>query len=304
MKPVLSSDCGKNKSLAYCILSYAVAGCGGWAIIEFGSFESTLAAAFAADLAGTVLIFIFSLIADNTSVYDPYWSIAPLPITLYWMISAGGWPALRQIIIAVLVLAWSVRLTLNWIRGWRGLGHEDWRYNGFRTRTGRAYWLISFAGFQLMPTLIVFLGLIPVNLAMNSRRGFNAVDALACVITAAAVLIEAVSDRRLRAFRQNRDHDRTSLYTGLWRFSRHPNYFGEVLFWWGLYLFTLAGSTRNAWSVVGPVSITLLFRFVSIPMMEKHLEERNPRYREETAHMSCLLPLPFSKTRTVRRSTQ
>ena len=129
------------------MFAYATAGFAAWAVTHFFDFNSPLAGAFAADLAATVLIFLFSMIANNSSIYDPYWSVAPVPIALYWTIHTGGALTLRGILVVALILCWSVRLTFNWLVGWRGIEHEDWRYSSFRNRTGRAYWAISFLAF-------------------------------------------------------------------------------------------------------------------------------------------------------------
>jgi steroid 5-alpha reductase family enzyme len=292
------TETGRAASAAYCILAYAVAGAGAWSLVHFGKFNNPFVAALIADLVATAIVFLFSMKANNSSMYDPYWSVAPLPITLYWIFIAGGEPTLREIIIVMLILAWSIRLTHNWFLGWRGLDHEDWRYRSFRPHTGRAYWALSFLGFHLMPTLMVFMGLVPVYLVMKSSAPLNPLDALPIMITAAAITLEAVSDRQLRVYRRNRGTGENILDSGLWRYSRHPNYFGEILFWWGLYLFAPLASTSHLWAVVGPASMTLMFQFISVPMMEKHLEKHNPGYRQETAHISALLPLP---SRTERR---
>ena len=234
------------------MFAYATAGFAAWAVTHFFDFNSPLAGAFAADLAATVLIFLFSMIADNSSIYDPYWSVAPVPIALYWIIHAGGALTARGILVVALILCWSFRLTFNWLVGWRGIEHEDWRYSSFRNRTGRAYWAISFLGFHLMPTLMVFLGLLSVNLAVNSPSPFSPLDAAALVATTAAIIIEAVADKQLKVFRHTCGRDAGTLNTGVWRYSRHPNYFGEILFWWGLFLFALAGSINHYWTAVGP----------------------------------------------------
>jgi steroid 5-alpha reductase family enzyme len=130
----------------------------------------------AADLAATIAIFISSVIVRNSSMYDPYWSVTPVPIALYWLLRPGsnGFANPRHALIFVLVCLWALRLTANWASQWRGLGHEDWRYRDIKQQTGRFYWPVSFLGIHLMPTILVFggrLALWPTLSDRNAQRG-------------------------------------------------------------------------------------------------------------------------------------
>jgi steroid 5-alpha reductase family enzyme len=283
----------KAPSIAYCLLAYSAAGAAAFAVAKLTVFRSPLATAALADMAAMVIIFLFSLLADNSSVYDPYWSLAPVPITIYWLLHAVKPLTPRNLLILSLLVFWSCRLTGNWLRGWRGLNHEDWRYNDFRAKAKSAYWMVSFFGFHFMPTLVVFLGLIPVYLSVTSAVTFVPLDIAASLVTAAAIIIETIADMQLRAFRHSSGSEGTILNKGLWRYSRHPNYFGEVLFWWGVYLFALAGSIRNVWAIIGPAPMTILFLFISIPMMDAHLEKRNPGYRKQMGRKPMLILRPY-----------
>jgi steroid 5-alpha reductase family enzyme len=244
------------------------------------------------DLLATVAVFGFSVGCDNTSVYDPYWSVAPVPIALAFALhpAAEGADVPRQIIVVLLVSVYGIRLTFNWIRRWTGLAHEDWRYAGFR-RTGRWYWPVSFLGFHLMPTATVFLAclsLVPALLA--GARPFGLVDVAAVVVTAGAILIEAIADRQLARFLAAGPAEGETLTTGLWAYARHPNYLGEVAFWWGLYLFGLAADPGWWWTVAGPVWMTALFVFISIPMIDKRMLARRPGDAERMRTTPALVP--------------
>ena len=125
-----------------------------------------------ADVGATIVVFIFSLIFNNVSFYDPYWSIQPIIIVIYWMLLPGARSAnlIRQIIVICLVSFWGVRLTLNWIRGWKGINHEDWRYNKFRTEKPRILWFIKLKGLQLMKKIIVFIGCLYIYKVAKSKN--------------------------------------------------------------------------------------------------------------------------------------
>ena len=147
-------------------------------------------------------------------------------------------------LVFALVLAWAVRLTWNWARGWQGLGHEDWRYLRLQEQTGRAYWLVSFTGIHLMPTFWVFAGCLSLYPALAAAtRPFGVLDAIAALVMAGSIWIEKRADDELRRFRAEGHGPQAILKTGLWAWSRHPNYFGEMGFWWGLWLFGARGES-------------------------------------------------------------
>jgi steroid 5-alpha reductase family enzyme len=232
-----------------------------------------------ADLVATLVVFAASVRYDNSSLYDPYWSVAPVPVVAAWL--ALGVPvasAARGALVAALVLLWAVRLTWNCMARWRSLAEEDFRYREIRGRTGRAYWPASLFSIHLFPTGWVFLGLLPLYPALALRSPpLGWLDAAAVLVTGGAVAIEAIADWQLRAFLATRRDPSARLASGLWAISRHPNYLGEVLFWWGLWLFGLAANPAWWWTVAGPAAITALFTVVSVPWMDRRLAARRPR---------------------------
>lgn len=254
-----------------------------------------LAVIAAADVAATVVVFIFSRKADNSSVYDPYWSVAPVPIVLYLItVASPEASGARQLVVAAMVTWWAARLTYNWLRRWRGLDDEDWRYADMRPKAGRRYWQASFFAFHLMPTVVVWLGCLSLLPAL-ARGGhpFGVIDILALGVTAAAILIETVSDAQLHRFLARGPEPTEVMSTGLWAYSRHPNYFGEVLFWWGLFLFGVAANPASAlWTWVGPAAMTGLFLGISIPMMDMRMVRRRPGYASRIEQVSPLIPWP------------
>jgi steroid 5-alpha reductase family enzyme len=182
-------------------------------------------------------------------------------------------------------------LTLNWAVRWGGLQHEDWRYRQQRENHGRFYWPVSFLGIHLMPTTLVFLGCLPMLPALAApRQPWNILDTLATLLTAAAILVETRADYQVTQFKKDPTNQGRFLAHGLWGYSRHPNYLGEVAFWWGLYLFGLGANPTYGWTIVGPLSITILFVTISIPMMEKRLLNRYPGYDAYRRRTAILLP--------------
>jgi steroid 5-alpha reductase family enzyme len=280
-------------ALAYA-LALVVALAVGWALRD----RHPILVAAVADLAATLVVFGFSVGFDNSSLYDPYWSVIPLPVAIYW--AAVGEPGLWQLLLLALVALWGARLTGNWAARWRGIRDEDFRYQEIRGRTGRLYWPASFVSIHLLPTIWVFLGLLPLYPALVRPSPMTALGFVALLVTAAAIAIETIADRQLRAFLRTRRDPEAVLAKGLWAHCRHPNYLGEVLFWWGLYLFGLAAEPAWAWSVVGPLSITLLFVFISVPWMDRRLLLRHPAWAQSMKSLPALLPLPRRREPTVR----
>lgn len=287
--PPLSRALDRARGLLACLGAYLAAGAVAAAVGRLALGLHPILAAALADLAATLVVFAFSLANNNSSFYDPYWSLIPPFLALFWLLGSGarGLPA-RQLLAGGLLLAWAVRLTFNWVRRWRGLSHEDWRYAGYR-RAGAAYWPISFAGFHLLPTLLVFLGCLPLWPALTDERAFGALDIAAALLTAGAILVEAAADRQLARFLRSAPAEAV-LDTGLWSLSRHPNYFGEVAFWWGLWLFGLAAAPTWWWTMAGPLCLTGLFALISVPMMDRHLASRRPGYAAALKNRSAFLP--------------
>lgn len=276
-------------------IAYVVALAAGGLTVGLAPIEDPILRTLAADLVATFVIFGFSVAYDNSSFYDAYWSVIPIAIVLYWMGLAGpDAPALRAAAVLFVVFVWGWRLTFNWARGWSGLDHEDWRYVDFRTRFPRFYWAVSLAGIHLFPTFIVFAGMLAVWPALvGPGRPVGWLDGLALVVGLGGIGLEWLADRQLHAFVRGPKRPGETLRTGLWRYSRHPNYLGEMMIWWSLWLFGLAADPAwAAWAVLAPLAMTAMFLFVSIPLIENRALERRPGYRQVIEETSMLIPLP------------
>ena len=275
-------------ALAY-ILAVCVAIAVGYALGD----RHLILIAFVADIAATLVIYTFSRIFRNASFYDAYWSVAPVAIALYWVLGAVSENVVltRQIVVLTLVLLWAIRLTYNWARQWRGLGHEDWRYADLRQKSKRLFWLVELWGIEMMPTIVVFLGCLSLYPALSTGTSpFGPLDWFAIVVILGAIIIEATADQQLRRFVRKKRQPGQIMTTGLWAYSRHPNYFGEIMLWWGLFMFALAADSSYWWAIVGPLAITILFLVVSIPMMDKRSLDRRPGYDEHMKKVSALIP--------------
>jgi len=244
-------------------------------------------------LVATVVVFAVSLLTDNSSIYDPYWSVQPLIIAAYYLWVGWGKLDARMVVVTCLVFLYALRLTSNFFRDWPGLQKEDFRYVEFRQRFGKGYWPVSFLGIHLFPTVMVYLGCLPLYaLTRPGVAGMGWLDALGIGVTLGAVLLAYVADEQLRAFRKDPSTRGCSADSGLWALSRHPNYLGEVLTWWGLWLFALAAGAEWWWTGAGAAAITLMFLTVSIPWMERRMLAQRRGYQEYQESTPVFLPWP------------
>lgn len=289
----------RRRSFVHVAIAYAVATVAAIAAGYAVRGDGELFSALVADLCATLVVFCFSVGHDNSSVYDPYWSVVPPALAGWWMFHPAGADGdpIRQWLVLVLVFVWGARLTWNWARGWPGMHHEDWRYVDYRRKAGAGYWVLSFFGIHLFPTVLVFLGCLSIWVAMTSATRFGPLDVAAVVLTAGAIAIEAVADEQLRAFRRSSPPPGAIMDRGLWAWSRHPNYFGELSFWWGLWLFAVAAEPGLLWTLVGPAAMTALFFGVSIPLLDRRSVERRPAYADHIERVSGIIPLPPRRDR-------
>jgi steroid 5-alpha reductase family enzyme len=280
-------------------LSYLLAMAAAWATMRFAPAMHPLLLIFAADVVATIVVFGFSRAFDNSSFYDPYWSVMPIVLAAYLPFS--GLPGVvplnvRQALMIAVVGAWAARLTLNWMRGWTGLAHEDWRYVGFRKQFPRAYWLVSFGGVHFFPTVCTFLGSLAMWPVATSAAPLGVLDVVGAAIALAGTVIEYVADEQMRAFRVAgvaAGKASGTCEVGLWGWSRHPNYFGEITFWVGVWVLGITASPSDAWwTAAGPLTMIVLFVFASIPMMEKRSVAKRPEYADVQRRVSMLVPWP------------
>lgn len=243
-----------------------------------------------ADVAATLVVWLFGIVLDNSSVYDPYWSLIPPLMIAGWILSLKPerWEGI--VALGLVVLFWSIRLTRNWFGGWTDFDHQDWRYTMIRNSHPKLWFLANLFGINLMPTLIVFLQLAGVPAFIRKEPGLNGWIVSGLLICLGAVIIQATADHQMESFRKRNQGRKLCIDEGLWRYSRHPNYFGEVAMWWGVWLILSGGIGMTMVSLIPPVMMTCLFLFISIPMMEKKILSTRPEYGKSIETISMLIP--------------
>ena len=266
----------KWTSIALIAAIYLLAGVIG-AFVFFS--RPSILALFLADVVATIVVWAFGLLYGNVSVYDPYWSVFPPIAFLLWAFYAG-W-SLPVILLLIASWYWGWRLTRNWVITFKGIGHEDWRYTKYRSLHPALFHLINFFGLNMVPTLVVFAAMLP-GLKLYEAEGSLspvsvAVLILGFIVCLIAPTIQLIADKQSHDFRAA--HPGEVCNVGLWKHGRHPNYFGEILFWWGIWIMYVPFGGID-WYVLGPIAMTALFLGISIPLMEHRQLANKPAYAE------------------------
>lgn len=239
-----------------------------------------------ADVAATAMTFFIGVLFQNASVYDPYWSVQP-PVILVAFAIGKSLNALGVLLLFV-VFFWGIRLTANWAYTFGGLNHQDWRYTMLKEKTGVFYPIINFVGIHLVPTLVVYGCILPAAYALREGVEANLASILFLCLSLGAAILQGIADIEMHQFRKHRNG--TFIRNGVWKYSRHPNYLGEILMWWGVALSVICAEPSAYYLAAGAIANTVLFFAVSIPMADKRQSHKEgfAEYKKQTR---MLLPI-------------
>jgi Predicted membrane protein len=285
----------RRQALVFVFILYTMAFTA--AVVTFNHYYSSgiLFASFAADIAATLVVWFFGVITRNSSLYDPYWSVAPIVIIPCWLQLKENPVTAMDMLFLMAVLFWGVRLTYNWASGWLGMEHQDWRYTILKKRTGNLWFIVNLFGINLMPTVLVFLAMLPAYYGIfeDGCISIKPLSFLGFIVCITAALIQYYADKQIADFRKAAHNKGKCIEEGLWKYSRHPNYFGEISFWFGIWLIQV-GKAPSLWkTIIGPVLIALLFVFISIPLMEEHVITTRPDYADYKKKVPMAVPWRF-----------
>lgn len=237
-----------------------------------------------------LLTWLASLKNRDASLVDRVWSLFFLAALLTWFTpSPANGP--RAFVALVLVGVWAVRLS-GWLT-WRNHGKpEDRRYQALRDRFQPHYELKSLVLVFALQATLAWLIALPILPVLKSGIPWNGLDNLACGIFLTGLLLETVADLQLARFKAQPGEAGAVLDSGLWRYSRHPNYFGECLLWWGFFLMAVA-ARAPVWLIVSPLILTVLLVAVSgVRLLESDIHLRRPAYRDYIRRTSAFFPWP------------
>ena len=241
-------------------------------------------------LAIMILLWLFSLLLKNSSIVDIFWGFGfVISAWLYFFISPDGW-IVRKWIITLLTTVWGLRLTLHILI--RNYGKpEDFRYQKWREEAPTTWWIKSLFKVFLLQGLLMWIISTPLLVAQLSPDASHLMvfDILGIMLWGIGFFFESVGDAQLTRFRANPENKGKILNTGVWRYTRHPNYFGDSAQWWGY--FSIALAAGSWWTIFSPILMTLfLVRVSGVALLEKTLATAKPGYAEYIRQTSAFIP--------------
>ncbi len=238
------------------------------------------------------LLWVFSLLIKDSSIVDIFWG-AGFVITAWFYAWKVGFETIDtwQYLLLGMVTLWGLRLAIY--LGYRNIGKgEDFRYAQWRKESGKHWWWVSFFRVFVLQGVILWIVsslFVPALLATGDASWWVY---LGTVLWATGFFFEAVGDYQLMRFKKNPDNKGKVLDTGVWRYTRHPNYFGDALLWWGFFCFALL-HPEGIYFVFGPLLMTfLLVKISGVAMLEKTLKQTKPKYAEYIRKTSAFIPRP------------
>jgi steroid 5-alpha reductase family enzyme len=234
--------------------------------------------------------FIVSLVKKRNDVADVAWGLGFVLITWISFFLSDD-TGLRGILVGVLVSIWGLRLAWH-IHARNKNKAEDYRYLAWRKEWGKWFYIRSYFQVYILQGLLLLLIVTPVLLInKNAGANINLLDFIGVAIWLYGFYFESVGDAQLARFIKDPANKGKLMQSGLWAYTRHPNYFGEVTQWWGIWIISLS-TPGGVFGIIGPITITFLILKVSgIPLLEKKMRE-NPEFEEYKNKVSMFIPLP------------
>ncbi|TKG94754.1 DUF1295 domain-containing protein [Puteibacter caeruleilacunae] len=236
------------------------------------------------------LLWIWSVIIKNVSIIDLFWGMSFVVVNSFYVLTTGEL-TIRKILIMAFVGLWGLRLSIHLALRNIGKG-EDFRYQQFRKDYGeKRYWWFSYMQTFLLQGILVMLVSLPllgINLSQHTKE-LNILDYIGIALWLLGFSFETIGDYQLSRFKKNPNNKGKVLDTGLWKYTRHPNYFGDAAVWWSFALFSIAASAY--WYIIGAIIMTyLLVKISGVSLLEKSLNKTKPQYQEYIRKTSAFIP--------------
>ncbi len=234
--------------------------------------------------------FIFSLVRKRNDIADVAWGLGFVVLAWFSLYISQNFE-ITTFLVNALVTVWGLRLSYHIYRRYRK-GSEDYRYLKYRETWGRWFYIRSYLQIYILQGTLLFIIVSPVLIINKfADDSFNVLVVLGVLVWLTGFIFESVGDAQLSRFIKNPANRGKLMMEGLWKYTRHPNYFGEVLLWWGIWI-VATPFPYGLWSVIGPLTITFLILKVSgIPMLEEKMSE-HPDFAEYKRRVSVFIPLP------------
>ena len=254
----------------------------------------TLLATLAAVVGLMLLVWLVSLVRRDASIIDPFWGSGFVLVAgvAVWL---NAPPSARATLLLVLTGIWGLRLSLFLL--WRNWGHgEDRRYQAMRKHHGPRFWWVSLITVFLLQAVLLWFVSLPIQIAAvrSDASPLHTLDVLGMLLWLVGFAFESIGDWQLARFKSQSVNAGRVMDRGLWRYTRHPNYFGDFCIWWGLYLIAAGGGAR--WTIASPLLMSFLLLKVSgVTLLEKTIRDRRPDYAAYQARTNAFFPGPPRK---------
>jgi steroid 5-alpha reductase family enzyme len=238
-----------------------------------------------------LILWFVSLALKNASIVDPFWGTGFVIVSWVTFFRLGEM-SVRTVLLLAMVTLWGLRLSLYLLI--RNLPHgEDFRYRAMRKSHGARFWWVSLFTVFSFQGILMWLLSTPLALSIAYKnRQMGVFEILGALIWLVGFSFEAIGDAQLRAFKRDPKSAGQVMDRGLWRYTRHPNYFGESVLWWGYGIFALS-APGGAYALLAPAAMTfLLLRVSGVTLLEKSLVNRRAGYREYIERTSAFFPMP------------
>lgn len=245
----------------------------------------------AAVLAAMFVLWLLSLAKRDASIVDPFWGTGFVLVVCVALSLNSHQPVPRRTtLLACLTTAWGLRLSLFLL--WRNWGHgEDRRYQAMRAQHGQRFWWVSLITVYLLQGIILWFVSLPIQAAMISAKDepLGWLDEIGILVWQIGLFFETLGDWQLAEFKADPNNAGKIMDRGLWRYTRHPNYFGDFCVWWGLFLIAAAGGAW--WTVLSPLLMSVLLLKVSgVTLLEKTITERRQDYAAYQTRTNAFFP--------------
>jgi steroid 5-alpha reductase family enzyme len=245
---------------------------------------------FLLSMALLTALWLVSVKMKNASIIDPFWGFGFVVLAFYYVYATGNYSP-RSILLTSLVTIWGLRLSIYLL--WRNMGHgEDYRYQEFRKDYGpERYWWVSFFQVFLLQGVLMSLVALAILGTIMSDQGaaLTLWDYLLVPIWLIGLSFEAGGDYQLTKFKKDKSNKGKVLNTGFWKYTRHPNYFGDTAIWWSFGLFSVISG--NYYGVIGSLIMNILLLKISgVSLLEKSLKKTKPQYEDYINRTSAFFP--------------
>lgn len=255
---------------------------------------------FVISLIWTTILWIISLIIKSSSISKPFLSLIPTFLVIIYSFKIKDINTQTYLIIIPFII-WSISITINYLIRLNNLKEEDWRFLEITNKHPKLKFLINLFGNHFLPVLVIYIAILPVfhYLNLSTVTNINLSTVIAFIIMVLGIIIELIANTQMNKFKKTLKNSFEVNKTGLWKISRHPNYLGEIMMWWGTFLMMLSLDDKKLLFFLGPLLITLAILIINIPMMEKRQLNKKYDYKEYQNTTNMLLIFPFPKNKNI-----